>query len=353
MLHKHHVIHRFCFMWLMYVVAACSQAPADTVHYGTTHTKKKTAPVFLFNRQVTPNPSATGGRSVVVQKGDTLYALARRYDMPVRSIIAANHLRPPYTLKVRQRLLLPLLQFHRVKPGETLYSISRHYQVDMHALARLNHIKEPYHISQDQRMRIPYVSSWKMKESALARQKPATPRARKAEVPPAVKPPKQSARAHAPPITAKPHVVEAPRVQNAKRTVRPRPLLSGPVTFKWPVRGKILRSFGPQKGGFYHDGINVAAKAGTPIYASGSGVVAYTGRGLKSHGNLVIIEHGKGYISAYAHAKVIHVKEGQHVRAGQKIGLVGQSGRVEKPQLHFAIRKGRKALDPITLLPKT
>ncbi|NDF13099.1 MAG: LysM peptidoglycan-binding domain-containing protein, partial [Proteobacteria bacterium] len=122
------------------------------------------------------------------------------------------------------------------------------------------------------------------------------------------------------------------------------------IGFIWPLKGKVIGDFGPQKGGINNEGINIAAPVGTPVKAAADGEVIYTGTGLKSYGKLVIIKHKNGWVTAYAHNSDILVKSGQRVHQGQTISKVGNTGRVEKPQLHFAIRQGREAVDPLDYL---
>ncbi len=121
--------------------------------------------------------------------------------------------------------------------------------------------------------------------------------------------------------------------------------------FEWPVNGKVISRFGAKTGGLYNDGINISAAEGSPIKAADSGIVVYSGNELRGYGNLVLIKHSNGYITAYAHTKDISVKKGDLVKKGDVIAHVGSTGHVSTPQLHFSIRKGRKALDPQQYLP--
>jgi len=120
--------------------------------------------------------------------------------------------------------------------------------------------------------------------------------------------------------------------------------------FAWPVRGEIVSKFGPKSAGLFNDGINIKAKSGQNVMASEDGIIAYVGNELKGYGNLVIIKHAGGWISAYAHLKDFAVNRGQKIYQGQKIGSVGDSGKVKYPQLYFGLRKGRDAVNPETHL---
>ncbi|MEI9987059.1 MAG: M23 family metallopeptidase [Aliidongia sp.] len=121
--------------------------------------------------------------------------------------------------------------------------------------------------------------------------------------------------------------------------------------FLWPVRGHLLSVFGTAAGGTHNDGINIAAPAGTTVSAAEGGVVAYAGNELRGFGNLLLIKHADGWVTAYAHNDVLLVKKGQKVRRGEPIARVGSSGGVTQAQLHFELRRGTKAIDPLDHLP--
>ena len=121
-------------------------------------------------------------------------------------------------------------------------------------------------------------------------------------------------------------------------------------TFRWPVRGKVITAYGAKANGKSNDGINLAVPEGTPIKAADDGVVTYSGNELKSYGNLVLVKHPNGYVTAYAHASELLVKRGDTIKRGQVIAKSGQSGEVQSPQLHFEIRKGQSPVDPLQFL---
>jgi murein DD-endopeptidase MepM/ murein hydrolase activator NlpD len=147
----------------------------------------------------------------------------------------------------------------------------------------------------------------------------------------------QSANSYAP----QPEVAKAP----AKEVTETGGLPSGPVTdFRWPARGRVIAGFGANGG---NEGINIALPEGTPVKATDDGTVTYVGGDVKAYGNLVLIKHDNGFVSAYAHNGEIAVKRGERVRRGQVVAKSGQSGNVTSPQLHFELRKGQAAVDPI------
>ena len=125
----------------------------------------------------------------------------------------------------------------------------------------------------------------------------------------------------------------------------------GAPSFRWPARGRVISGSGAMTNGQQNDGINLALPEGTPVHAAEDGVVAYAGSELKGYGNLVLIRHSNGFVTAYAHTSEIMVKRGDQVRRGQVIAKSGQTGNVSSPQLHFEIRKGSTPVDPTQYLP--
>ena len=121
-------------------------------------------------------------------------------------------------------------------------------------------------------------------------------------------------------------------------------------TFLWPLRGRVIATFGEQGKGLHNDGINIQAPRGTPIKAAENGVVRYAGNEIRGFGNLLLIRHAGGYMTAYAHADTLLVKRGDTVHRGQVIARVGATGSATEPQLHFEIREGSQPVDPTRYL---
>lgn len=140
----------------------------------------------------------------------------------------------------------------------------------------------------------------------------------------------------------------APPTQTAGPIAPPPPRTGG--LFSWPTVGKLISGYGPSAGGMHNDGINIVAPLGTPVTAAEAGVVAYAGNELRGFGNLLLVRHQGGWMTAYAHNNELLVKRGQKVARGQMIARVGRTGNVEQPQLHFEIRKGTDAIDPMKFL---
>jgi murein DD-endopeptidase MepM/ murein hydrolase activator NlpD len=217
-------------------------------------------------------------------------------------------------------------------------SVARRHGVTLAALAHANHIQPTAKLSVGDRLTIPAGG-----HSVVVAQ--ATP-ARQVAQPRAVLPEKTRV-ASAAPVQSVQVAKEEPRTtETAIKTAEP----SGAMpSFRWPVRGRVIAGFG-SKNGTQNDGINLAVPEGTPIKAADDGVVAYAGNELKGYGNLVLIRHSNGYVSAYAHASELMVKRGDTIKRGQVIAHAGQTGNVTSPQLHFEIRKGSTPVDPTQYL---
>lgn len=150
-----------------------------------------------------------------------------------------------------------------------------------------------------------------------------------------------------------PRATPAPkRVTPAQIAALPSPPPRSGRIFQWPVSGKVALGFGRQAGGSHNDGINISAPRGSSVVAAENGIVAYAGNELRGFGNLLLIKHADGFMTAYAHNQQLLVERGQKVNKGQVIARVGSSGSVATPQLHFEIRRGRTAVDPLRYLPR-
>jgi murein DD-endopeptidase MepM/ murein hydrolase activator NlpD len=122
-------------------------------------------------------------------------------------------------------------------------------------------------------------------------------------------------------------------------------------SFRWPLRGRVVNNFGAKVNGASNDGIDLAVPEGTPVRAAEDGVVAYAGNELKGYGNLVLVRHANGFVTAYANASEVMVKRNDQVHKGQVIAKTGQTGSAPAPQLHFEVRKNSSPVDPIQYLP--
>lgn len=284
-----------------------------------------------------------GSGRVTVQPGDTVYALSRRYGVPLREIIELNNLSAPYLLSPGQVIALPGPREYRVRSGDTVSEIAHAHGVNMSTLARANGLKPPYLIRVGQVLRLPGAPARAGGQPSVKVQTQTDTRT--ASGPPLPKPrPGQNTSAPKTTVSTVMTAQPKPKGRSAVRKYTPPPR-SG-RNFVWPVRGRILSSFGGKEGGLYNDGINISAKKGTPIKAAENGVVAYSGNELRGFGNLLLIKHADGWTTAYAHASKFNVRRGDRVKRGQVIGSVGDTGNVTSAQLHFEIRRGQKAVNP-------
>jgi murein DD-endopeptidase MepM/ murein hydrolase activator NlpD len=271
---------------LVLLVAACGPRPDGP------------APVVSGEPVAAPEPER-----VTVRPGQTLSGVAHTYHVPMQVIAEANHLFPPYRIEVGRTLIIPQADQSTTPPAPV-------------SLAALPPPKS--------------------EEIATSKRPDAISRER--TTPPPVENPDTK------PIAAPPAPAATPEPPAA--TPVPPTMATESGTFLWPVRGRILAGYGSGRDGTHNDGINIAAPRGAAVEAADGGVVAYVGNELRGYGNLILVKHSNGWISAYAHCDLILVKRGEKVARGQTIARVGSTGSVAEPQLHFELRRGNHAVDP-------
>jgi murein DD-endopeptidase MepM/ murein hydrolase activator NlpD len=334
-----------------------------------------------------------GGTPVVVGSEDNIEAIGRKYGVPASAIMQANNISDPSSIRPGQRLVIPRYvssatasrpqpaparvaaaaathpapvvappqsapasdNVHVVAAGETLMAISRKYHVSLSSLAKANNIKPFTKVAIGDRITVPGRHIAQVKQ-------PAAPQAAKPQV---AQQPQHVAQKPAQSETQVASAAPAAPVATVPATENARVATEGPVhqenaakaeptgampSFRWPVHGRIISAFGSRAAGAQNDGINLAVPEGTPVKAAEDGVVAYAGNELKGYGNLVLVRHSNGYVSAYANASELMVKRGDTVKRGQTIARAGQTGNVSSPQLHFEIRKGSTPVDPTKYL---
>jgi murein DD-endopeptidase MepM/ murein hydrolase activator NlpD len=327
-----------------------------------------------------------GGTAIIVAPGETIDVIAQRHGVPATALIEANSLPPGAAVRPGQRLVIPRYLggapsaapnasaaaprptpappaalsptqpatvtgtsgLHVVAAGDTLYKISRTYGRSVADLAKANNIEPTATLKIGDRIVIPGGSATAGKSAPKTAPKTAQPLAAPSNA--------KAAAPKATPAKATP----APKPESSQQAAvvtpseeTPTPTVAksdGTPSFRWPVKGRVIAGFGPKPNGQQNDGINLAVPEGTPIKAAEDGVVAYAGNELKGYGNLVLIRHANGYVTAYAHAKELLVKRGDQIKRGQVIANSGQTGNVDTPQLHFEVRKGPAPLDPMPLL---
>jgi murein DD-endopeptidase MepM/ murein hydrolase activator NlpD len=269
--------------------------------------------------------------TVVVERGDTLSGLARQHGVALQALASANGLAPPYRIHPGQVLHLP------GTPPPPPATASQ--------LAPAAPIQPP----------APPV------EAATVPSPPARTVTAEPLPPPGAPPPSPQAALPAPPAppppAAAPAAAPAPSERAAaepaaRASPAPPQRRLPPGRFAWPVRGQVVSGFGAKGGGLVNDGMNIAAPRGTPVRAAADGTVIYAGNEVRGFGNLVLIRHEGGWVTAYGHADRLLVRQGQAVRAGEEIARVGSSGAVTTPQLHFQVRRDGKPVDPAAHLER-
>jgi murein DD-endopeptidase MepM/ murein hydrolase activator NlpD len=315
--------------------------------------------------------SGQGGTTIIVGTSDTLEILSRRYNVSPAAIMQANGYKGPRALSPGQQLIIPhqaataaipglavpaskpvavaitAPSVHVVNHGDTLLSIARRHHVSVAELAKANGLEPSSKLRLGMKLTVPGAKTAAVAPAASPAAVAATPPTA-ALTPPATKiaaatsDTQQKARlAQAAPTPDEPSVVSPVKAAEATGAL---------PTFRWPVRGKVITAYGAKANGKANDGINLAVPEGTPVKAADDGVVAYSGNELKGYGNLVLVRHSNGYVTAYAHASELLVKRGDTIKRGQVIAKSGQSGEVASPQLHFEIRKGSSPVDPLQFL---
>ena len=342
-------------------------ARGDAGH-GLTSYAPPTRPKLETTGTVPPRSIAAAhperGTTIIVGTSDTLEVLARRYHVTPAAILAANGYKGPRTLSPGQQLIIPhsgsvaavapassgppgrivasaAPSVHVVNSGETLAGIARRNHISVAELARANNLDRSARLKLGTRLNVPAAKTADTAaepaiiQSAAATSLPPTSRVAAAA-------PQQIVRL----AQANP----APEQVETNPAIKPGEATGALPTFRWPVRGKVITGYGAKTNGKANDGINLAVPEGTPVKAAEDGVVAYSGNELKGYGNLVLVRHANGYVTAYAHASELLVKRGDLIKRGQVIAKSGQSGEVGSPQLHFEIRKGSTPVDPLQFL---
>lgn len=254
----------------------------------------------------------------VVKAGETLGGIANRVEVPRVLIIEANGLKSPFTVRAGQKLVIPRRRTHTVGEDETGLGIALDHGVTWSAIAAANGLDPKKPVKKGQQLVIPTI-------------------------------------AKAPPVAAAPAPAASPRAapDPGPAPGAPKSSTQPPASFGWPVKGEIRRPFAARGGDkAFHDGIDIPATKGTAARAAAAGTVIYAAQGPKEYGLTVIVHHGSRWTTTYSFLDRITVKDGDKVKAGERIGLVGTTGLATEPQLHFEVRRNRVALDPVKYLQK-
>jgi murein DD-endopeptidase MepM/ murein hydrolase activator NlpD len=373
-----------------YNPAPYSAAPAPAIAPPPTRSALPPPPAHDVTGSVRAAPngwSQNGGTAVTVAPGETIDTLASRYGVPASAIMQANNLSGPAALRPGQHIVIPRYNYaaagapvsamphptkptttvgaaapstaapaptaaataagnvHVVAPGETLMSISRHYHKPLARIATVNHIPPSTHVKVGDRIVIPGHVAPGLRQPAVA----AAPAPAPVVAAPKAPPPTRTAQAA--PVAAAESTSSARIASTGPQATADAAASGGAPSFRWPLRGRVIAGYGSKPNGQQNDGVDLAVPEGTAVHAAEDGVVAYAGSELKGYGNLILIRHSNGFVTAYAHTSEIMVKRNDTVRRGQVIAKSGQTGTVTSPQLHFEIRKGSSPVDPTQYLP--
>ena len=319
-------------------------------------------------------PAAPNGTTIIVGTSDTLDILAKRYNVSSAAILQANGYKGPRVLSPGQQLIIPQQTAVAAAAPALAPAASKPVAAAAHAAERPYRQSRRYADEHRAPEQCPGYRTRQGQQSRSVRQ--AQPRheadrarfeirgrcasgaARRRRTRPAGRPGcgaghqtglgRRSAAERA--AGVRHHQCRGRKARRRAASVKPSEATGALPTFRWPVRGKVITSYGAKTNGKSNDGINLAVPEGTPVKAAEDGVVAYSGNELKGYGNLVLVRHSNGYVTAYAHASELLVKRGDTIKRGQIIAKSGQSGEVGSPQLHFEIRKGSSPVDPLQFL---
>ncbi len=323
------------------------------------------------------------GQEIEVQRGDTLYGISKRHDVSLNELMRVNGLTSP-SLKPGQKLALPSGKVaarprpaapatvaaapppadwtgsYTIKAGDSLYNVARQNRVKLDDLQRYNGIADVRRVKPGTVLKVPGVAGAVLAEAS------STPSSAPVLTPPPAQPP---VTANVPPLSMEPAAPSAtPKILNsgageekkvAALDAGTAAAVAGPASgsvadgkLRWPVKGRVIAGYGPRNDGTHNDGINISVPMGTDVHAAENGAVAYAGSELKGYGNLILVRHDNGLVTAYAHASEILVKRGDRVSRGQVIAKAGKTGAVDQPQLHFEVRRDQTPVDPTSYLEK-
>ncbi|HWD66850.1 MAG TPA: peptidoglycan DD-metalloendopeptidase family protein [Caulobacteraceae bacterium] len=335
-------------------------------------------------------------RDYEVRDGDHLDAIARDLETTREELIRANRLKKPYRLHPGEHIKAPVAKAYVAQSGDSLTGVAKRFGVGLGELADLNdlpshgrlapgmYIALPAHFEDHGPSRETFTQE--VYERPAYRPQATYPTTRPQATYPTTRPQATYPTASRAPepayVPGSPYSpsAEALAAANARREALARPTPTYPTTtesarpeapvdttrlaslgvgkFIWPVRGSVVSSFGASGMGRRNDGVDIGAAEGSEVKAAAVGEVVYAGDQVPGFGNLVLIKHAGGWVSAYAHLGQVDVRMRDTVYQGQQIGTVGQTGGASQPELHFELRYAAtpedkaKPLDPLLVLPK-
>ena len=249
----------------------------------------------------------TKSKKIKIVTGDTLDSISKKYKVTKKELIRFNKIKYPYILKPGKFIKIPVSKRYKIKKGDTLYKIAKCSSTNVLEIKNKNTNLNEKKLIVGSVINLPYYSkdNCKLKSKKIAKKN-----------------------------------------RSIKKSIKSKEI------FIWPVQGSIITYFGKQKGGRKNDGINIISVKGNPVRAAMGGKVIYRGNELLAWGNLIIIKHKNNWTTAYAHLDKLLVRKGEIIKTGDIIASVGETGNVDKSQLHFQVRKNSKPLDPIKFLKK-
>jgi murein DD-endopeptidase MepM/ murein hydrolase activator NlpD len=315
--------------------AAIASAPLPS-------TASAPAPAAVASR-ATAGWSASGGAPITVAEGETLDTVSRRYGVPASALLAANGLSSASEVKSGARMIVPVYNAgNRAVASAEKATSETSPKAAKAEVADRGDAPKTKTAKADKAEKI----ADKTKPQAKAEAKTADAKPAPADTQVAKADPAKPAKGQAIDATPTGNVDPKAGAKASPITSEQADAAGGSPEFRWPARGRIIQGF--KTGG--NDGIDISVPAGTSVRAAENGVVVYSGDGLKGYGNLVLIKHPNGFVSAYANNGELDVKRGQQVKRGEVIAKSGDSGNVNAPQLHFELRKGSTPVDPTQYL---
>ena len=263
---------------------------------------------IVFNKVLKKNYSKIPLNGIVlVKKNQTIYSIANKFKVVPKDIINDNNLIQPFKLKINQVLFLRNKNIHIIKKNDTLFSISVQYAVDELDIINLNKLKKPYNLAIDNKILIPVKKNYSVIDKILEK---------------------------------KLHNTDKNYIKSVNLNLK---LINNAPKFVWPLKGDVIRKFGKFGRGQHYDGINISTKKNIPIFSSFNGKIAFVGSQIQKFGNLILIKHNNGWLTAYSNIGKFNVKEGDTVVKGQIIAY----SSINKEIFHFQIRYKRNPVDPL------
>lgn len=354
---------------------------------------------------------AAKGEIVEIQQGDTLYGLSKKHKVSISELMTVNDLKSP-ALKPGQKLHLPAGKrvaangpqrplarseplsptpqagrstavstavpanggtswqgTYTIKSGDSLYAIAKQNKIQLAELQAANGIVDARKVKPGTVIRVPgagsqasaSVSAPPANASAVASAAQDSATQMAGPQPTILNAPRVASIGDTPLSTTVPSAigpastpeptVQVKPVSVASTTPAPSSAKSG-AKLRWPVKGKVIAGFGPRADGTHNDGVNLSVPLGSEVHAAEAGTVAYAGSELKGYGNLILIRHDNGWVTAYAHNDQLLVKRGDKIQRGQVVAKAGKTGTVDQPQVHFELREGSKPIDPTPYMEK-